>query len=203
MTISKKNENLEKAFTHLFEVISSERFLKKEGLGNEVPFFLYPFHSANQVKVSGMIKALKAKLETHGTSILEINLYDLSIDKLKSEGDFDPILQKEPTWSNDELKEQLQALLNAEHELIPEIVRIMDSEQFDVLFITGVGLVFPYIRSHTILNNMQKVAKEKPLVMFFPGDYIHSLEYGSSLKLFGLLKNDKYYRAFNLNNYKL
>jgi len=203
MTISSKNENLEAAFTHLFEVISSERFLKKEGLGNEVPFFLYPFHAANQVKVSGLIKALKAKLETHGTSILEINLYDLAIEKLKSEGDFEPILQKEPSWPKDELKEQLQALLSAEHELIPEIVLRMDSEQFDVMFITGVGLVFPYIRSHTILNNMQKVAKEKPLVMFFPGDYIHSLEYGSSLKLFGLLKNDKYYRAFNLNNYKL
>jgi len=203
MTISNKNENLEAAFTHLFEVISSERFLKKEGLGNEVPFFLYPFHAANQVKVSGLIKALKAKLETHGTSVLEINLYDLSIEKLKSEGDFDLIVQKEPIWPKDELKEQLQALLSAEHELIPEIVLRMDSEQFDVMFITGVGLVFPYIRSHTILNNMQKVAKEKPLVMFFPGDYIHSLEYGSSLKLFGLLKNDKYYRAFNLNNYKL
>ena len=28
---------------HLFEVISGQRFLRMEGLGNEVPFFIYPF----------------------------------------------------------------------------------------------------------------------------------------------------------------
>jgi hypothetical protein len=56
-----------------------------------------------------------------------------------------------------------------------------------VLFLTGIGEVFPYIRSHNVLNNLQSTPKDKPTVMFFPGEYRHSLEQGASLELFGLL----------------
>ena len=64
--------------------------------------------------------------------------------------------------------------------------------------LSGIGEVFPYIRSHNVLNNLQSTAKDKPTVMFFPGEYRHSLEQGASLELFGLLHDDKYYRAFNI-----
>lgn len=203
MPVSAKNENLEATFAHLFDVISSKRFLAMEGLGNEVPFFICPFHPANQSKVDGLVKALRSKLETHGIGVLEINLYDLCIKKLKDEGDLDIILQKEPGWSKDELKEQLQALLDVADEIVPAIEEQIRSQSHEVLFLTGVGLVFPYIRSHNILNNLQRVATDHPLVMFFPGDYTHSLEFGSSLDLFGKLRDDKYYRAFNINQYQI
>ncbi|MNC74185.1 hypothetical protein D3C75_1254980 [compost metagenome] len=49
-----------------------------------------------------------------------------------------------------------------------------------------------------MLNNLQSTAKSKPTVMFFPGEYRYSLEQGASLELFGLLHDDKYYRAFNI-----
>jgi len=71
--------------------------------------------------------------------------------------------------------------------------KIKDSEA-KVYFLTGIGLVFPYIRSHNVLNNLQNIAKEAPTVAFFPGDYN-----GHTLNLFGLLKDDNYYRAFNID----
>jgi hypothetical protein len=74
----------------------------------------------------------------------------------------------------------------------------MEERPFQVMFITGVSEVFPYIRSHNILSNLQKIAKDKPTLMFFPGEYQHSLETGASLVLFGKLQDDKYYRAFNI-----
>jgi len=74
----------------------------------------------------------------------------------------------------------------------------MRQQEFDVMFITGVGEVFPYIRSHNVLNNLQSTAKDRPTVMFFPGEYTQSLESGASLDLFGRLHDDKYYRAFNI-----
>jgi hypothetical protein len=74
----------------------------------------------------------------------------------------------------------------------------MRVRDFDVLFISGVGEVFPYIRSHNVLNNLQSSAKDRPTVMFFPGTYTQSLETGASLDLFGRLHDDKYYRAFNI-----
>jgi hypothetical protein len=39
--------------------------------------------------------------------------------------------------------------------------------------------------------------------MFFPGAYTQSLENGASLDLFGLLHDDKYYRAFNIYSYEV
>ena len=74
----------------------------------------------------------------------------------------------------------------------------MERTNFDVMFISGAGEVFPYIRTDNVLNNLQSTAKDKPTVLFFPGRYTHSLEGGASLDLFGRLHDDKYYRAFNI-----
>jgi len=45
--------------------------------------------------------------------------------------------------------------------------------------------------------------KECPTVMFFPGSYQHELATGASLDLFGLLTDDRYYRAYNILTYKV
>ena len=49
-----------------------------------------------------------------------------------------------------------------------------------------------------MLNNLQSVSKDKPMLMFFPGAYEQSETLGSSLVLFGRLKDDQYYRAKNI-----
>ena len=143
-------------------------------------------------------RQLVNRLEQTGVRILEINLYDLSIEMLKKEGDFEWIIENEAKMAKQKLQEELQGILSVEHALIPAIAEIILNSEFDVLFLTGVGEVFPYIRSHNVLNNLQSTAKEKPTVLFFPGSYTHSLESGASLDLFGRLHDDKYYRAFNI-----
>jgi len=66
-------------------------------------------------------------------------------------------------------------------------------QDHNVVFITGVGKVYPFVRSHTILNNLQEVLDKIPVILFFPGKYD-----GLSLQLFGRFKDDNYYRAFRL-----
>jgi hypothetical protein len=97
----------------------------------------------------------------------------------------------------------LQGVLDPEAHLVPAIAEKMQQADFDVLFLSGVGEIFPYIRSHNVLNNLQSTAKEKPTVLFFPGSYTHSLASGASLDLFGRLHDDKYYRAFNIYHYEV
>lgn len=183
---------------HLFTVISGERFLKKQGLGNEVPFFICPFKPQEAVGMEKLQRQLVNRLGQEGVGVLEVNLYDLSIEILKERDIWDQILETEESVTKEQLKELLQGVLDPEAHLVPAIVAKMKNEDFDVLFLSGVGEVFPYIRSHNVLNNLQSWAKEKPTVMFFPGEYRHSLESGASLDLFGLLHDDKYYRAFNI-----
>ncbi len=189
-------------FEHLLAVISSERFLNKRGLGNEVPFFICPFKPEESVDMDRHRGQLARRLEHEGVRVLDVNLYDLSIEILEQRDIWNRILEMEESVSKEQLKELLQGVLDPEAHLVPAIASKMASTDFDVLFLSGVGEVFPYVRSHNVLNNLQSTAKEKPTVMFFPGAYTHSPETGASLDLFGRLRDDKYYRAFNIFHYE-
>lgn len=185
-------------FKHLKKLISSKRFLKSQGLGNEVPFFICPYKPNEAVEMERLQKQLVNKLSQSGVQVLEINLYDLSVEILKKNEDWEWYLKKELDMTKEELKEELQSILDVETVLIPVISGLLKKKTFDVIFMSGVGEVFPYIRSHNVLNNLQSTTKDQPMVMFFPGEYTYSLESGASLDLFGRLHDDKYYRAFNI-----
>ena len=192
------NKPIQDRFQHLLTVISGQRFLQKQGLGNEVPFFICPYKPEESIQMERLQRQLVNQLSQTGVRVLEINLYDLSIEILNARGIWEQVLEMEASVSKDQLKELLQGVLDPEAHLVPAMAAKLSSNEFDVLFLAGVGEVFPYIRSHNVLNNLQSTAKEKPTVMFFPGDYTHSLESGASLDLFGKLHDDKYYRAFNI-----
>ena len=49
-------------FDHLLKVIASERFLKKQGLGNEVPFFICPYPAEEAVGMEAMRASLLKQL---------------------------------------------------------------------------------------------------------------------------------------------
>jgi len=190
--------SMQERFQHLLGVISGERFLKMQSLGKEVPFFICPYKPQESVEMGRLQRQLVNRLEQIGVRVLEINLYDLSIEILKERGILQQVLELEESVSKDEFKELLQGVLDPESHLVPAIATKLSNSDFDVLFLSGVGEVFPYIRSHNVLNNLQSTAKDKPTVMFFPGAYTHSIEFGASLDLFNRLRDDKYYRAFNI-----
>jgi hypothetical protein len=198
VTEDSTNLSMQERFQHLYRVVSGDRFLKKQGLGNEVPFFICPYKASEAVEMEGIQRQLVNQLERQGIRPLCINLYDLSISILRTRGIWEQVLKRESSVSKDQLRELLQGVLDPEKHLIPAIAAELGGADFDVLFLSGVGEVFPYIRSHNVLNNLQSTAKEKPTVMFFPGEYTQSLELGASLDLFGRLHDDKYYRAFNI-----
>lgn len=206
-------QSLASRFEHLVNVISNPRFLEMRGLSNDLPFYICEFKAAEafemqrmQAQLINTLASLAVEcLGNRGVNVLEINLYDLCIELLKTrEGSnlgcnlWDEILAIESDVDKDNLLELLQNVLGIEDYLIPAIGERMQQADFDVLFLSGIGEVFPHIRSHNVLNNLQSTAKEKPTIMFFPGEYRYSLEQGASLELFGLLHDDKYYRAFNI-----
>jgi hypothetical protein len=184
---------------HLFAVLSGKRFLNMEGLSNEVPFFIYPYPPEHSLEVAKAKKRIKTRLATeNGIQVRELNLYDLSVAILKERGDWDEVLAVEPTVNKTEFTEVLRSMLNPQQHLAPAIAAAIADGDFDILFLTGIGEAFPYIRSHNVLNNLQSVVTGKPLLMFFPGRYEQSETLGSSLVLFGRLKDDQYYRAKNI-----
>jgi hypothetical protein len=184
---------------HLFSVLSGKRFLQMEGLSNEVPFFIYPYDAEDALTVAQAKKRIKNKLATErGIRVREVNLYDLSVDILKERGVWERVLELELAQDKDDFRELLQGMLDPQLHIAPAIRSRIEDGDFDIFFLTGIGEVFPYIRSHNVLNNLQSVVTGKPMLMFFPGRYEQSETLGSSLVLFEKLKDDQYYRAKNI-----
>jgi len=189
---------LSKQEEHLFAVLSGKRFLQMEGLSNEVPFFIYPYDPEDALVVTGSKKRIKNRLANKGIVVREVNLYDLSVEILKERGVWDRLIALEPEQDKADFRELLQGLLDPQLHIASAIRAKLDEGEFDIFFLTGIGEVFPYIRSHNVLNNLQSVVTRKPMLMFFPGRYQQSDTLGSSLVLFGRLQDDQYYRAKNI-----
>ena len=188
---------------HLRRVITSERFLMKQGLGNEVPFFICPFPAKEGFSMIEDRADLIERIGHEGVKVLDLCIYNLSLEIFEERGILKEVLVAEPEMDKSELRELLQGVLDVHEYLIPKIADSIGTQPHDVIFLSGVGEVYPYIRSHNVLNNLQSIAKDRPTVLFFPGEYTHSAATGSSLNLFGLLHDDKYYRAFNILNYEV
>jgi len=188
---------------HLFKVVTSQRFLTKQGLGNEVPFFICPYPAEEGLSMNEDRLDLVTRITHAGIAVLDLSLYDLSLGILEERGILEQILEIERDTDKREVRELLQSVLDPKANLIPRIGEAIEATPHDVIFLSGVGEVYPYIRSHNVLNNLQSTAKDKPTVLFFPGSYTHALATGASLDLFGRLHDDKYYRAFNILNYEV
>ncbi len=90
---------------HLVAVLSGRRFLQMEGLGNEVPFFIYPYPPEDALAVAAAKKRVKNRLATHGITVFEINLYDLSVELLKERNVWDRVLTIEPDQDKTDFRE--------------------------------------------------------------------------------------------------
>lgn len=186
--------NFEDRLNQILPKITSDDFLSARGLGNEIAFFIFDYPAEEEPRVRQHIKFLLDHIPKHRQKLKlkHINLFDFLIDYLKSVDVLEDALVKQRDEGNAALLEALKGLL--EEKTIAEHFRetIKPNDQ-DLILISGVGSVYPMIRSHTLLNNLHPIVERTPLVMFYPGVYDEK-----SLRLFGRIKSDNYYRAFRL-----
>lgn len=185
-------ERLDKILPRLQE----RRFRENKGLGNEIGFYIFDYEPQDELIVREHITYLKQKInnENSDSRIIEFDLYEIMLEILESKNYltkvFDMEKQRGSEYVFNAIKKTLRLTTN--NDLVVEYIRDRVREN-DIVFITGVGKAWPIIRSHTILNTLHSVIDNVPLVMFFPGVYD-----GLELKLFSEIKDDNYYRAFQL-----
>ena len=190
-------------FNHLKAIVTSEKFLNKKGLGNELPFFIYPYPASEGLSMVKDREDLIKYVIQNGKNVLDLDLYEISIELLKEREIFEKILEIESERHKLEILELLQSVLDPSTHIIPKISDAMNKIEHDIVFLSGVGEVYPYIRSHNILHNLHSSAMKKPIILFFPGEYISSPSVGASLSLFGKFDDDRYYRAFDILKYEV
>ena len=176
--------------------IGKTSFLNGKGLGNEVSYYVFDYDPKDEIIVREYIDKLVKKDKEFGDryKLKVYDVYDLMIDLLESEGYLEDCFEMEKNDGMNYLVESVNDLLRMSdnNDYFTEYVEENTPEKA-IVFLIGVGKIFPFVRSHKILNNLHQSFNKAPVVMFYPGKYD-----GQSLELFGEFKDDNYYRAFSL-----
>ena len=184
--------NLNARLDQIIPKIKEDKFIEGRGLGNEISFYVFDYEPQDELVVRDYIKHIKKEFGYEGSKrrIIEFDLYKMLLGITKDKRIFERIFEMEERQGKDQLFKAMTTFAK------PEVFLGKIKEQMDdhnVVFLTGIGKVYPFVRSHNILNNLQEVLDNVPVIMFFPGKYD-----GQSLQLFGKFKDDNYYRAFRL-----
>lgn len=185
--------NTEARIELLKEKIISTDFLKGRGLGNEIPFWIFDYPPQDEHLIRQSLIRIHEIMKTHGINYLEIDLFELCLVIIGQKIPFEKVIEFEKKKGSDELLKKLRIILKPE--VIKKIIKekIESSGSIELVFLTGIGKAWPLIRSHAILNNLQPVMGNIPLLAFYPGTYDNS-----ELSLFGKFKDANYYRAFRM-----
>jgi len=185
---------IEERLNKILPKITSDDFLSGSGIGNEIAFYIFDYPPEAELRVREHIHHLLHHIPKRRPTlkVKHINLFDLVVGHLNSRGILDRsfIMQKEK--GDDALLKAIQAPLH-ESKIAAIFAETAKPNEHDLVLVSGVGSVFPMMRTHTLLNNLHPLIGLTPLVLFYPGRYD-----GQSLRLFGKLQSNNYYRAFRL-----
>ena len=191
----------------LFEILSHPNFLSMKGLANELPIFIQTYEPSEEDALRQMIKSLAGRLRTHGLTLKVVDLLSLVLEELEEHEILDDLLNDEVNLDRRDLLETLQNYSDPKTHLIPRLIRAIGGNETQLTLVTGPGRVFPFLRTHTILESLQPAMLHHPIVIFFPGEYLQEPNGGSYLRLFGSIPspkiNNSYYRATNLSHYRI
>lgn len=172
------------------ERFSDEVFLSNKGLSNEVGIHVFCYDPHDEMIVRDYFAKLKVQ-ENLPFRLIECDLYRIFLQICEEKRILKTIPAMEKKKGSEGLLKQLQKI--ASPEAFVQRMQYEPHQHGDILLITGVGKVYPFMRSHNILDNIQHLFSDIPVVMLYPGKFN-----GQELSLFDEFHDGNYYRAFNM-----
>jgi hypothetical protein len=183
--------NIKERLDKLRKLVQDQDFLEGKGLSNEVNIRIFCYEAAEEMIVRHFIEQITTD-QTLGCHLIECNLYEAFLGICSDMDILDTIPEMENTDGSVFLLDQLHSAIS-ESEFIEKIQEKGSSKKGDVLLLTGVGDVFPFMRVHKMLEALQPYYSDIPILVMYPGAFD-----GNYLKLFDRLTPNPYYRAFNV-----
>lgn len=187
--------SLDERLNQILPRVCSRDFLDSKGLGNEIGFWIFDYSPERELDVrdflTGTVLPALGKQDPPITAAT-VDLLKLVTDLLEERKLLDKAIEMQQVKGDDGALAALRSVLK-EDKLAQKIASQFDMPSLDLLILTGVGAVYPMLRTHTLLSALHPIMGTTPLLMFFPGRYD-----GHSLRLFNTLAEDHYYRAFRL-----
>lgn len=188
------NQRLQERLNQIPEKILSEEFLKGQGLGNEIGFWVFDYAPEEELQVREYQAFLANFLEKKHAhlNVVHINLLEVMRDYLEDRKFLDKAFAMQKSKGDAALLKALSGPMHMD-KFAPYMIEKTGADQRDIIFFTGTGSVWPVMRVHHLLNKLHSLLGHKPVVVFYPGQYN-----GQSLTLFNRIPSNNYYRAFAL-----
>ena len=179
--------------------LSDDTLLGRNGYTMRHSLYILYYKSSQERFAKDLIGVLTHQdLPARGVQPLVINLYDIVLAYLDEQGLWEPITEAEADVDRNDLSIMLQDTVNVGGVIMPAInERLAAHPEADIVFITGVGETFPYIRTHAVLAELET---NKPVVLVFPGCYEQRSDGSTALNILDIEWGNSggYYRATNV-----
>ena len=182
--------NIEERLDMVRDLIQEQDFLEGKGLSNEVNIRIFCYEPEDEMAVRHFIDQVTTD-QSLICNLKVCNLYRIFLEACEDIDILDSISEMEESDGSDFLLDQLHLAIG-ENEFI-EKIQYKPHQIGDVLALTGVGEVFPFMRIHSLLEALQPHFSDIPIIVFYPGEFD-----GRHVKLFNRLRANDYYRAFNV-----
>ena len=179
LTIYKRLEQLEAR-------IHQEGFTTPTGIGSEIPHFVFDYLAEDELIIRTYIEGL---LKRTPLNIKEVNLFQFLLTLF--EDDLEELIELAEE-GYEELSQAIQTVLEDRTLLVDSFIeQVGDAE---LIFITGVGTVHPFIRSSHLLKKLSNHAYRTPLILFYPGHFT-----GLDLRLYNQFRHEDEYQITRIS----
>ncbi len=185
-----KKANLMERLDNLRKLIQDQDFIEGKGLSNEVNIRIFCYDPKDEM----IIRHFTEQIITDSTlksRIIECNLYKVFLSICEDMDILDSIIEMEETDGPKVTLAELEISVRLNDYL--EVIKKIPHKNGDVLLLTGIGDVYPFMRVSNLLEPLTAYYSKNPILVFYPGEYS-----GYDLKLFSRLQPKDHYRAFNI-----
>ena len=183
-------ENIDERLDKVRELLKDPDFLEGNGLSNEVNIRMFCYEAKDEMRVCHFVEQIMAD-QTLPCHLKENNLYEVFLQCCEDKRILSRIADQEKKRGKDQLLKMIEKSITV-HAYVDKICN-KEPEKGDVLLLTGVGDIFPFMRIHMLLEALQPRVGGIPILVMYPGTFD-----GRHVKLFDRLKPNPYYRAFNV-----
>ncbi len=190
--------DLKRRFEAAFQLMHRREFLENKLLGGGIPFFIMDYPIELDGEMQKEIAAFKRRLTAEGIRVLEVDLYDLCMLVIEEYSSIEKMKRLEDRRRGDRFIKAIQSTLDVRDRITPKIKREVEAFEPQIILISGIAHIFPFLRANEILNHLNTELSDIPTLIFYPGTY-----HNKQLTLFDRIEDSKYYRAYPINELKI
>lgn len=155
---------------YLLEKLGSDEVLGSARSMTRPAAIVVPYDPSEETDAQEVAAALVSDLAALGHTVAVVDLYRIVLDVLDDDDLFNEQVDIERAFGKQRLVQELKDAADIEYDIVPRIKDAIREQRGEMLFLTGVGACYPFLRTHQLIDE-NVLTVDVPVVLFFPGSY--------------------------------